>query len=274
MRAVLVLVSIASGLITVGVSHAQVSRPGVTHLDAQRVVISVFPDSLDGVHVDAKILHKKDWVAYSARFRPEAVSEWVGEAKASLAGTSASNSPVQSRVLAGLGGNRGIVLARTVRKGKHESYWLLHRLEHDEPLLIKADSRFTDTLLTSLREAARLSAIDSGAFDSGLVAPLVERPDSLNPWPIDIPTPRYPNRLSAAGIDGLVQVRYVIDADGRAAMDTFDVLWASASEFIPPVREALSRGRFRPARMGGKPVRARVYQNIRFRVHGQRAYWN
>jgi hypothetical protein len=246
----------------------------VTHLDAQHVVISVFPDSLDGVHMDAKILHKKDWVTFSARFHPEAVSQWVGEVVASLAETSAPGTSAQSRVLPGLGGSRGIVLARTLKRDKVESHWLLHRLEQEEPLLINADRRFTDTLLTSLREAARLSAIDSGAFDRGLVPPLVERPDSLNPWPIDVPTPRYPRRLSAAGIDGLVQVRYVIDADGRAVMNSFEVLWASASEFIPPVREALSRGRFRPARLRGKPVPARVYQNIRFRVHGQRAYWN
>jgi hypothetical protein len=274
LRAVLVLASIASSLVSARASHAQLSRPGVAHLDAQHVVISVFPDSLDGVHVDARILHKNDWVRYSARFNPETVSEWVGEALESFAGTSAPSTSIRSRVLAGLGGTRGIELARKARKKKREIYWLLHRLQHDEPLLIRADTRFTDTLLASLREAARYSAIDSGAFASGLVAPLEERPDSLNPWPIDVPTPRYPSRLGAAGVDGLVQVRYVIDADGRAAMNTFEVLWASASEFIPPVREALSRGRFRPARLGGKPVPARVYQNIRFLVHGKRAYWN
>lgn len=274
MRTALVLTTAVSCLITVRSTHAQLSRPGVAHLDAQHVVLSVFPDSLDGVHVDARIRHKKKWVTYSARFHPEQVSDWVGHALDSLADSSLPNTSVQSRVLAGLGGTRGIVLARTVKKEKPEMYWLLHRLEETEPLLIKADSRFTDTLLISLREAARLSAIDSGAFESGLVAPLIERPDSLNPWPIDVPTPRYPNGFGAAGIDGLVQVRYVIDAEGRAVMNTFEVLWASASEFVPPVKEALSRGRFRPARVGGKPVPARVYQNIRFRVHGRRAIWN
>ncbi len=149
MRAVLVLTSIACGLVAVRASHAQVSRPGVTHLDARHVVISVFPDSLDGVHVEAKILHKKDWVTYSARFHPEAVSQWVGEAVAWLGETSAPGTSLQSRVLAGLGGSRGIVLARTVKRGKGESHWLLHRLEQEEPLLINADRRFTDTLLTS-----------------------------------------------------------------------------------------------------------------------------
>jgi hypothetical protein len=251
-----------------------VSLPGVAHLDAQRVVFSVFPDSLDGVHLDAKILHKRDWVSYSARFHPEALSKWVEETEDSLAGTGVPDTSFQSRVLAGLGGTHGIVLARAVKKGKRETYWILHRLEQDEPLLVKADARFTDTLLISLREAARLSAVDSLAFESGLVGPLGDCPDSLMPWPIHIPTPAYPSELSAAGIDGLVQVRYVIEADGRAAMNTFEVLWASASEFIPSVREALSRGRFRPARFGGKPVRSRVYQDIRFGMHGKRAHWN
>jgi hypothetical protein len=271
LRAVLVLASIAIGLVTVRSSQAQLSRPGVAHLDAQNVVISVFPDSLDGVHVDAKILHKKDWVRYSARFHPEAVDKWVAAMK-SFARGNASDTSVQSPLLAGLGSSRGIALARLAKKD--DIYWLLHRIEEQEPLLIKADSRFTDTLLTSLGEAARLSAIDSGAFESGMVAPLGVRPDSLDPWPIAVPAPRYPYRLSMAGIDGLVQVRYVIGADGRAAMGTIEVLWASAEEFIPPVMEALSRGRFRPARLGGKPVPARVYQDVRFRVRDQRAHWN
>lgn len=271
MRPVLVLASIATGLVAAPFSEAQVSRPGVAHLDAQDVVVSVFPDSLDGVHLDAKILQKKDWVRYSARFRPEAVDQWVAVMK-SFARASASDTSVQSPLLTGLGNTRAIRLARLANKG--DTYWLFHRIEEQQPLLIKTDSRFSDTLLTSLAEAAHLSAIDPAAFESGMVAPLTERPDSLNPWPIDVPAPRYPYRLSMAGIDGLVQVRYVIDAEGRAAPGAIEVLWASADEFIPPVMEALSRGRFRPARLGGKPVPSRVYQDVRFRIRDQRAHWN
>jgi periplasmic protein TonB len=106
------------------------------------------------------------------------------------------------------------------------------------------------------------------------VAPLAEIPDSLCPWPISVPEPQYPSNLAQAGIDGLVQLRYIIEADGRVAGETIEVLWASEAGFIPPAKKALSRGRFRPARWEGTPVRTRVYQNIRFRVHGERPRWN
>jgi hypothetical protein len=185
MRLFPTLVGAISVLGLVASSEAQESVPGVVHLDAQHVVVSVFPDSLDGVHVDARLRHKKEWLQYSARFDPGAMLRWVATAK-TFARAAASDSSRVSPVVASLEGNRGLSLQQP-GKGKGELYWLLHRTDHQEPAIIRADLAFSDTLLTSLERAAHLSAIDSSAFAAGLVAPLAEIPDSLCPWPISVP---------------------------------------------------------------------------------------
>jgi hypothetical protein len=244
-------------------SVGQVSRPGVTHLDAQEVVVSVFPDSLDGVHLDAKIRHKRKWVFFRARFDPATVVAWL-EGVERLIGP-------QSPVLAGLGGRCGVVL---VMGDKGRRNWVLQTLDKKEPLSIQADRQFNDTLLVALRAAAELSAMDSAAFASGLAAPVEEQPDSLDPSVIHIPTPEYPARLASSGIRGLVLVRYIVGADGGTEMGSIEPLWASDPEFILPVEHALGQGRFRPARLNGQPVRRRVYQSIYFRQYGMRDGWN
>jgi hypothetical protein len=264
MRAGRVLaLSVGLGSVLAHQSAAQVSRPGVTHLDAQEVVVSVIPDSLDGVHFVAKIRHKKDWAFFRARFDPAAVISWL-QAVEQL-------SQPQSPVLAGLGARHGVVL---VVRDKGQRHWVLQTLEKEEPLSIRADRRFNDTLLVALRFAAELSGIDSAAFASGLAAPVEEQPDSLDPAVIKIPTPIYPARLASGGVRGLVLVRYVVGADGSTETGSIEPLWASHQEFIPPVEQALAQGRFRPARLNGQPVRRRVYQDIYFRQQGMEAGWN
>lgn len=250
------------GALAVASAQGQLSLPGVTYLDARQVVVSVVPDSLDGVHFDAKIRHKNDWVSFKTRFDPAAVVAWLN--------TVGTQRPSRSTVLAGLGGREGVVLA----VGKSDRYWLLHRLEEEEPLLIRADAQFNDTLLTALRLAAGHSAMDSAAFARGLVAPVEEQPDSCDPRIIDIPTPRYPTDMASHRVQGLVLVRYVVGADGRTEPNSVEPLWASHAEFIPSVRAAVARGRFHPAQQNGKAVRRRVYQKIYFREHGSSSGWN
>jgi hypothetical protein len=258
----LVLIA-ALGCTAISATAAQLSQPGVTHLDARGVVVSVIADSLDGVHFKAKIRHKKDWHFFNARFDPAAVLTWLD----AVAGMTQAQSPV----LTGMGGSRGVVL---VKGDKGKTGWALQRLEEDQPLVIKADRQFNDTLLAALRLAAGLSAIDSAAFASGLVAPIEEQPDSVDPVVISIPTPVFPPDLAAQDVQGLVLVRYVVDANGETDASTIEPLWASQVEFIPPVRHALAQGRFQPARLNGQPVRRRVYQNIHFRQFGRRVTWN
>jgi hypothetical protein len=224
---------------------------------------------LDGVYFGAKISHEKKWVSFSTRFDPQSVSRWLKSVDG-MVRPAAGEKPWQSPVLAGLGGQEGIVL---VVPERGDRYWLLQRLE-GEPLLIRADRLFNDTLLVALQVAMPFSGIDSGAFASGLVPPMVSEPESCMVRIISIPRPHYPFRLAAEGIEGRVEMRYIVNSDGRVDPTSLEALWATHAEFIPAVKEALMQGRFRPAVLDGKPIRRQVYQAMSFRREGTPAVWH
>jgi TonB family protein len=257
------------GCTLVGTTGAQISLAGATHLDAREVVVSVYPNKLDGVHFLAKIRHKKKWAHFSTRLDPQLVSRWL-ESIDRMPPRGAEAQQWQSPVLAGLGGKEGIVL---VVPAKGDRYWLLQQLE-DQPLLIKADRQFNDTLLVALQVAMPFSGIDSVAFASGLVPPLVTEPESCLVRIISIPRPYYPFSLSSKGVEGRVEMRYIVNADGRVDTTSFEALWATHPEFITAAKDALKQGRFRPAVLDGKPIRRQVYQAISFRPDGTPAVWH
>ena len=78
--------------------------------------------------------------------------------------------------------------------------------------------------------------------------------------------PAYPPSLQAAGIQGAVTVRFVVDTNGAADTDTFEVIATSRQEFADAVRTALPRMRFSPARLNRAPVRQIVEQTFRFEI--------
>ncbi len=246
---------------------AQVSQPGATHLDAREVVVSVYPSKLDGIYFEARIRHKKKWHHFRTRLNPESVGAWLKSVDGMPAPT---GKPEQSPVLAGMNGTQGIVLVRSERGDRH---WVLQQLDN-QPLHIQADRKFSDTLLVALRAAVPLSGIDSAAFASGLVPPLVPEADSCAVSIIHIPTPKYPAQLAMERIQGRVEMRYIVQADGRIDPASIEALWASHAEFIPPAAEALKQGRFRPAVLNGQPISRQVYQAISFREQGKRPRWN
>jgi len=81
-----------------------------------------------------------------------------------------------------------------------------------------------------------------------------------------IPAPRYPAALRAAAIEGEVLAQYVVDTTGRVEPGSWKVLRASHDGFREAAREAVEAGRFKPARIAGRPVRQLVQQTIRFRI--------
>jgi protein TonB len=111
---------------------------------------------------------------------------------------------------------------------------------------------------------------------------LVEPPDSVVVEPVEAYTelevditaqrdpesegPSYPEDLLARKIEGHARVRFVIDSTGRADSTTFGVLEATEAGFAEAVRQALPRMKFRPARMGPRPVPQRVEQTFEFRI--------
>lgn len=70
--------------------------------------------------------------------------------------------------------------------------------------------------------------------------------------------PRYPPALRAAGIEGRVIVRFVVDTAGRVEEASIQVLDSSHPQFTDAVRTTLGRMRFEPARVGRSKVRQMV----------------
>lgn len=68
-------------------------------------------------------------------------------------------------------------------------------------------------------------------------------------------SPRYPDLLRQADIEGEVLVQFVVDTSGHADMTTFKVLRTDHDLFTAAVRSSLPNTRFSPALVGGRPVK-------------------
>lgn len=77
--------------------------------------------------------------------------------------------------------------------------------------------------------------------------------------------PRYPEPLLHQRIAGRVRVRFVVGVTGRAE-DEPEIVFATRSEFASSVRAFLAKARYRPARIGGKPVPQLVEQEFVFEL--------
>ena len=78
------------------------------------------------------------------------------------------------------------------------------------------------------------------------------------------PVPRYPAALRAAGIEGSVSARFVVDTTGRVIMESVIVDAADHPLFAAAVIEALRRSRFRAAELRGRKVPQLVAQPFLF----------
>lgn len=101
-------------------------------------------------------------------------------------------------------------------------------------------------------------ALDT-AFSVLEVEQMVERYD-------ESAAPVYPPELIATGIEGQVQMTYVVDVTGRVDTTSVQVLQSDDPRFTESVRTALTGMRFRPAKRAGKTVRQLVAQRFRFRI--------
>lgn len=79
-------------------------------------------------------------------------------------------------------------------------------------------------------------------------------------------TPRYPESLRQAGLDGRVLVRFVVDTLGRIDMTSVQVLQSTHDLFTRAVRDALESFRFRPAEARGHRVRAMAEMPFEFQI--------
>jgi hypothetical protein len=249
-----------------------VIRDGVTYLEAEKVVLSIVPDSLDGVHLFAEPRRgeKESPQKSSLRFDPAELLAWLQRAEEITLDSTLimpNGRELQSPMLSDLDGAAGLLVGRLWQEKDSSSsvYWTFQQLDDKRPLLIKADVAFSQRLAAALRMAAKRSNVDSVAFASGLVAPISGVvADSLGPKPLYTPAPSLPSGLLSKGTQGIVEVRYVIDTTGRVDMTSFEVIGATHAALVASVKRALARGRFRPARHQGVKARRRVWQRIRF----------
>jgi TonB family protein len=79
-------------------------------------------------------------------------------------------------------------------------------------------------------------------------------------------SPRYPQILRQAGVEGEVLVQFVVDTDGRAEPATFKVLRSSHDLFAASVAKALPAMRFIPAEFRGRRVRQLVQQPFAYTI--------
>jgi periplasmic protein TonB len=78
------------------------------------------------------------------------------------------------------------------------------------------------------------------------------------------PTPRYPEVLRSAGIEGRVTLEFVVDTTGRVDQRSIRVLDSNADAFVTSIRDALAGTRYHPALVAGHPVPQLVRQEFAF----------
>ena len=88
--------------------------------------------------------------------------------------------------------------------------------------------------------------------------------------PLRGPVPVYPANLKAAGVEGVVRLRFVVTATGRVDSTTLGVVRTTEPGFVAPAIGAIRRWTFRPAEIRGKPVAQEVEQNVRFSLGKRR----
>jgi len=71
-------------------------------------------------------------------------------------------------------------------------------------------------------------------------------------------SPRYPEALRMAGVEGKVAAQFVVDVEGRVETGTVRLVRSDNALFDEAVRVALARMRFTPAEIAGRKVRQLV----------------
>jgi len=84
--------------------------------------------------------------------------------------------------------------------------------------------------------------------------------------PLPGASPRYPQMLQQAGIEGEVTMRFVVDTLGRVEAGSAESLASTHALFERAVRDALPRMRFVAAEAGGRKVRQLVEQPFSFAI--------
>jgi periplasmic protein TonB len=99
-------------------------------------------------------------------------------------------------------------------------------------------------------------------------------PRSFGAWEVEVEVvaiassirPQYPDALRSSGVEGNVVAEFVVDEKGRADRASLRILSATHKLFADAVSRAMPQMRFKPAKIGGKPVSQLVQQQFVFRL--------
>ena len=99
---------------------------------------------------------------------------------------------------------------------------------------------------------------DQPYFEFQVEKPVVPAPGSISP--------RYPDMLRQAGVEGEVLAQFVVDTTGKAEPGSLKILKSSHDMFVQSVKNALPQMKFIPAEVGGRKVKQLVQQPFSFSI--------
>jgi protein TonB len=99
---------------------------------------------------------------------------------------------------------------------------------------------------------------DQPYFEFQVEKPVVPAPGSVSP--------RYPDMLRQAGVEGEVLAQFVVDTTGKAEAGSLKILKSSHDMFVQSVKNALPNMKFIPAEVGGRKVKQLVQQPFTFSI--------
>jgi protein TonB len=76
----------------------------------------------------------------------------------------------------------------------------------------------------------------------------------------------YPEQLKRAGINGTVQIQFVVGSNGRVEPGSVEVVAASVPALADAAKQVVEKIEFNPGTANGKAVRARVVLPIVFKA--------
>lgn len=98
------------------------------------------------------------------------------------------------------------------------------------------------------------------------LAGVVRAENKEPPVPVRTVAPEYPSEMKRNGIPGVVTISCLIDEQGN--VQDAKVQKSSDGIFEQPALDALKKWKFKPAKLEGNPVAAKVSIPIKFSING------
>jgi len=144
-------------------------------------------------------------------------------------------------------------------------------MQQDVPSLVTVDTPFTQVMApppppSTPTSAGAITVPVNRNIGTGKIANLfnIEDLDQV-PQATYQPTPQYPYEMKRAGVNGRVEVGFIVDTSGNVR-DAF-VIKSSSPEFEDSALQAIRKWRFRPGKKGGKVVNTKMKQPLSFTLN-------